>query len=180
MADGRSADRRRRRTMIFGLFEPGKALHPLIDRLRKLGLPEETIEIASSLPLMAKPTRVGWRRLQLFHLTTIAGALGILFGILLAGGTAALYPLRTGGKPIVAIPVVGIISYEMMMLFAIVTTFVAALIQIVRSHRVRMPTDPRIDEGFFGISVWTDPNDPRNRSIERIFEEEGAVEVQRK
>jgi len=176
MAGGRSADRR---AMIFALFEPGKPVHLLIDRLRNLGLPEETIEISSSLPLMAKPTGVGWRRLQLFHVTMIAGALGILFGILLSGGTAALYPLRTGGKPIVAIPVVGIISYEMMMLFAIVTTFVTTLIQITRSHRVKMPSDPRIDDGFFGISVWTDPKDPRNRSIERLFEEEGAVEVRR-
>jgi mono/diheme cytochrome c family protein len=68
--------------------------------------------------------------IPLYAITVAAGIVGILVGIAVAGGTAALYPIPTGGKPIVARPVVAIIAYETMMLVAIVTTFVVALIRV--------------------------------------------------
>ena len=164
-------------SIIFGLFQPATPVEPILDRLRKMDLPEREVELSSTFPMMALPVGVGWRRVQLFHVTLIAGAIGILFGILLSGGTMALYPLRTGGKPIVPMPIVGIISFETMMLFAIVTTFVTVAIKIIRSHRGKVAYDTRIDEGFVGISVWVGRDDPRAGSIQSLFQEFGAAEV---
>lgn len=176
MADTRSAERKKK--VIFGLFEPKTPMRPIIERLNEMKFPAGAVEISSAVPILAQPVGVGWGRLHLFHVTMIAGAIGLLFGILLAGGTALLYPLRTGGKPIVSPSIVGIISYEMMMLFAIVTTFVTMAVQIVRSRRAGVGCDPRIDEGFIGISVRLDREDPRSGTIRDLFQEAGAVEVE--
>src|SRR5581483_4760282 len=70
------------------------------------------------------------RRIPLYAITVAAGVVGIVVGIAVAGGTAALYPIPTGGKPIVARPVVAIVAYETMMLVAIVATFVVALVRV--------------------------------------------------
>ena len=45
-------------------------------------------------------------------ITLIFALVGLLLGLLLAGGTAALYVARTGGKPIESGPPIGIIMYE--------------------------------------------------------------------
>ncbi|MBI3804556.1 MAG: DUF3341 domain-containing protein [Nitrospirae bacterium] len=177
MADGTSA-KSKAKSIIFGLFQPATPLEPILDRLRKMDLPEREVELSSTFPMKALPVGVGWRRVQLYHVTLIAGAIGILFGFLLAGGSMAIYPLRTGGKPIVPMPIVGIVSYETMMLFAIVTTFLTTAIKIIRSHRGKVEYDNRIDEGFFGISVWVDRDDPRTGTIQTLFQEFGAVEVE--
>ncbi len=170
-------DTERPEMTLFALFPPTAPLAPLLDSLRTLKIPEEAISISSTLPLFEEPALSQWKPIQLYPVTLIAGAIGILFGFLLAGGTFVLYPLRTGGKAIFTRPVVGIISYETMMLFAIVSTFIAALIRVVWSHRSRARYDPRIDEGLIGVTVQVDRGDPRSGSVQRLFEESGAVEV---
>lgn len=174
---GRSPDKRRTR-VIFGLFEPKTPMRPIIERLHEMKFPAQEVEISSAIPIMAQPTGVGWKRVRLLHVTMIAGAVGILFGILLTAGTALHYPLFTGGKPLVSPPIVGIISYEMMMLFAIVATFVTTVVKIVRSRRAGAGHDPRIDEGFVGISVRIGREDPRSGPVRDLFQQAGAVEVE--
>lgn len=166
------------RLSVYGLFQPTTPVGPILDQLRKMALPEPEAELSSTYPILAQPVDVGWRKLKLYHVTVIAGAFGILFGILLAGGTAALYPLRTGGKPIVSMPIVGIVSFETMMLFAIVSTFITAVVKIVRSHFGKKAYDPRIDEGFFKIAVQVARGDPRIGKVQALFQESGAVEVE--
>lgn len=177
MGDGTNAETKPR-SIIFGLFQPATPIAAILDRLRKMDLPEREVELSSTFPMQALPVGVGWRRVQLFHVTIIAGAIGILFGFLLAGGTMAIYPLRTGGKPIVPMPIVGIVSFETMMLFAIWTTFITAAIKIIRSRRGKVEYDTRIDDGFVGISVWVGRDDPRAGPIQNLFQEFGAVEVE--
>ena len=92
-------------------------------------------------------------------------------------GTAAFYPLLTGGKKIVARPVVGIISYELMMLFAIVCTFVAMVIKIVGDRRAPFRQDPQIGEGRIGIVVRMQHDEALKAGVEMILHEAGATEV---
>lgn len=162
---------------VSGLFQPTTPAEPILDQLRRMELSEPEAELSSTYPILAQPVDVGWRTFKLYHVTVIAGALGILFGILLAGGTFVLYPLRTGGKPIVSMPIVGIVSFETMMLFAIVSTFITAAVKIIRSHRGRKGYDPRIDEGFVKIAVQVARGDPRIGRVQALFQESGAVEV---
>lgn len=170
-----------RESVVFGLFKPGTPLHPIIDRLRGIGYPDEAIEIASTLPLLYRPFAADGKWGRLYPVTIVAGAVGILFGILLAGGTALLYPINTGGKPIISIPVVGIIAFEMMMLFAIVATFITAVVKIRRAHSftIKITRDPRIDDGFIGISVRVGRDDSKIELIQKLFREWEATEVRR-
>ena len=95
--------------VVRGLFDPAISLFPVLDQLRHQGIPDVLMEVISPIPLessfLDKPVRI-----PLHRITIIGGMVGIGIGVFFTVGTALLYPLVTGGKPIVSIPVVGIIS----------------------------------------------------------------------
>jgi|SRR5579863_193146 len=163
-----------REITLFGLLGSIRSVDPVLERIRNLGISDQAIEIDSTVPLPNLPPATG-----LVSVPLIAGVIGIGIGIFFAGGTAALYPLVTGGKPIVARPVVAIISYETMMLSAIVMTLLSLVIAVRRLTQRRRSRDPRIDDGAIGIFVRIDGDGPRAESLERLFREHGAIEVQR-
>jgi hypothetical protein len=90
----------------------------------------------------------GPSRLRYFVLGgALAGAIG---GFALASVTARLYPLATGGMPVVAFWPVGIVTYEAMMLVAILFTVVGLLVEGRLLRRVPgefYANAPRISEG---------------------------------
>ena len=55
--------------------------------------------------------------------------LGIVAGFGLASGTASLYPMNTGGMPIVSLLPVGIVTYETMMMFAVLFSLAGLLLE---------------------------------------------------
>ncbi|MDR4493463.1 MAG: quinol:electron acceptor oxidoreductase subunit ActD [Nitrospirales bacterium] len=123
--------------------------------------------------MLSKPVRF-----PLHRITVIGGIIGIGVGIFFAAGTALLFPLVTGGKPIVSIPVVGIISYETMMLMAIVMTFLATTVKIAFIEQSGLPNDPRIDEGAIGLSIQVGKDSATAQAISCILQEAGASEVE--
>ncbi len=79
------------------------------------------IEVISSVPIPEIETLIaGKSRLPAIVLS--GAAIGIVLGCLLASGTALLYPINTGGMPIVSLLPVGIVTYEAMMLVAILSS----------------------------------------------------------
>lgn len=165
------------RHVVLGLFDPRTSLPPVLDQIRNQGIPDIFMEILSPLPLetalLNKPVRI-----PLHRLTIIGGIVGIGVGIFFAAGTALLFPLVTGGKPIVSIPVVGIISYETMMLMAIVVTFLATAINIAFVQQSGLRNDPRIDEGSVGLSIQVGNDTAKAHSISRLLQQAGASEVE--
>lgn len=165
------------RHVVLGLFDPTTSLSPVLDRIRSQGIPDALMEILSPLPLetslLHKPVRI-----PLHHLTILGGIVGIGIGIFFAAGTALLYPLVTGGKPIVSHPVVAIISYETMMLLAIVVTFFATAINIAFVEQSGLRHDPRIDDGSIGLSIQVGKDTAKAHTISRLLEEAGASEVE--
>jgi hypothetical protein len=162
--------------LLYGLFDAQVKLTPLIDQVRREGVHDDAIEIISPVPLsdmiVIKPIAI-----PLYAFTIIAGLFGIGVGILFAGGTAALYPIHTGGKAIVAPPVVGIISYETMMLIAVIITFIAMVTKIVFINRAGAQHDPAVDEGAIGISVRLFPHDVRRSVLRDLLRQAGAKEI---
>ena len=80
------------------------------------------IEVISSEPVAEiEELLAGRSRLPGFVL--LGAAAGILAGFFLASGTASLYPINTGGMPIISPLPVGIVTYESMMLGAILCCF---------------------------------------------------------
>lgn len=158
------------------LFQQDVKLEALVQSLREAGLSDERVSIMTPLPLSEQASaHVGF--VPLYLVTVMAGLVGIGVGIFFAGGTAALYPVMTGGQPIVAVPVVGIISYETMMLLAIVTTFVTMIVCIRHAHRDVAEREPRIDDGHVALSILL-PADPTVVTLVRtLLQEAGALEV---
>lgn len=165
------------RHVVWGLFDPAVSLSPVLDQLRHQGIPDTLMEVISPLPLetslLHKPVRV-----PLHRITILGGLTGIGVGVFFAAGTALFYPLVTGGKPIVSLPVVGLISFETMMLVAIVSTFIAMAIKIGFVHQSGLDHDPRIDDGVVGVSVQTGEDKDKAQAIVRLLREAGAADVE--
>jgi hypothetical protein len=97
----------------------------------------------------------------------------------MGAGTALLYPLVTGGKPIVAWPTVGVISYEITMLSAILLTVLAFFFFARLPRRSPSFYDPRVSEGGVMVAVPC-RNEHRVAVAEEVLREAGADEVSRK
>lgn len=163
--------------MVWGLFDPTIALSSVVDQLRHRGIPDDWMEVMSSFPL-EKPLLNKPAGIPLHWITILGGLVGIGIGLFFAGGTALLYPLTTGGKPIVSLPVLGIVSFETMMLVAIVLTFSAMVVKIACVKQSGLRHDPRIDEGAVGLSIQVGSDSAKAQSISRLLEEAGASEVE--
>jgi hypothetical protein len=104
--------------------EAGHIVSLLISRNVK----PEDIEVLSAEPLHELGETIsGKSRLPAFVLT--GAALGIVAGWSMAALTALLYPVDTGGMPIVARLPAGIVTYESMMLLAVLFTLGGMLLE---------------------------------------------------
>lgn len=162
--------------VLFALFRPGTRLDAVLAELRAQGVPDHATDIVSPLPLSGLVHDVS-AQTPLYLITILAGVIGIGVGLFFAVGTAVMYPLMTGGKPIVSWPIVGIISYETMMLLAIVVTFFIVVRRIRRGHRRGVGHDSRIDDGMVGLSIVLADVATRPSSLHALLEEAGAEEI---
>jgi mono/diheme cytochrome c family protein len=162
---------------VLALFEPSGDPKSLVEELRKAGVPEDAVEVLSPLPLheaaLLRPGRV-----PLHLIAIVAGLVGLGLGVMVAAGTALLYPIVTGGKPIVAPPVVGIIAFETMMLVAIVTTFVAMIIRLRSESRNTGERHPRIDDGLIEVVLSLPSDSARLETVQALLQQAGALEIQ--
>jgi hypothetical protein len=170
--DGRAP----KRDLLIGVYDPMTPVTPVLDQLREAGIQADAMDVLSALPLPGTRTERSIP-IALYLITIIAGLVGIGVGILFAGGTAAMYPLMTGGKAIVAAPVVGIVSYETMMLGGIVITFLVMIRRIQVGSRARGEGMSEIEEGLIGVAVQVDRDDPLFETARRVLQEGGARNV---
>lgn len=141
---------------VLGLFPNGDAAGTGVEALVQAGFSRRDISVMSPVPLppnaygldAAKP------KLWIPWATLAGGIIGACTGFLLAGGTAWLYPLNTGAKPIIALPPVGIITYELTMLFATLFTVVATLYNQYLPSYGPQPYAPEVSaNGQFAVVI---------------------------
>jgi hypothetical protein len=166
-------------TTVLGLFEDIDHAAGVLSRLRgEGGAASEDLMVLSSVPFPEGVLESDRSPIRLPLITVIFAFVGIAFGIALAGGTAELYLIRVGGKPISPVPPIGIIAYEMMMLFALSAAFFAALFEMrLPSWRAKV-YDSRISEGLIGIAAHCVDEEQAVRA-ERFCREAGATDVKR-
>ena len=158
---------------ISARFSDPAPLEAVIDRLRNQGVPDQDLAVFAHRPIHINlPNDVSF----LVRAAIVAGIIGIGLGVALTAGTALLYPLQTGGKPIVALSVVGLISYETMMLCAIVATFTALVLSIRRTSE-RLTAHRPLNDDSAGLAIRLDIDDQRAGSVRRLLEEAGAAEI---
>ena len=166
-------------TTVLGLFEGIERAAGALNRLRSEGgTAPEDLMVLSSVPFPEGVLEADKSPIRLPLITILFAFAGIAFGILLAGGTAQLYIIPGGGKPISPAPPIGIIAYEMMMLFALSAAFFAALFEMrLPSWRAKV-YDPRISEGLIGIAAHC-ATEKQAVQAEQLCRDAGAADVRR-
>jgi hypothetical protein len=157
-----------------GIFSNVESAAQAVNNLIEAGFPEEKITSLTSVPypdgVLVKTDQRTW-----FRWFSLAGGItGAISGFLLAAGTAWVYPVQTGDKPIIALYPTSIITYELTMLLAIIGAIVGMFLEMrLPPWRERL-YDPAISEGFIGISVFVPSADRKNRA-EAVMKEAGAL-----
>jgi hypothetical protein len=157
-----------------GIFNDVETAAKAVESLIKEGFAETEI---TSLSSVAYPDGVLVRTGQRTWFRWLAlggGIIGAGAGFLLAAGTAWLYPVQTGDKPIITLYPTGIIVYELAMLFAILGTIGGMFLEMRLPPWKARLYDPEISEGRIGISVSAMTGEKRNRA-ELIMKEAGAL-----
>jgi len=138
---------------ILGIFTDLESAANGVAKLLQEGFVETQITSLSSVPypdgVLVRTEQHSWFR----WLTLASGVAGAVAGFCLAAGTAWLYPVQTGDKPIIALYPTGIIVFEVTMLFAIIGTMAGMFLEMRLPPRRSRPYDPAIAEGCIGISV---------------------------
>jgi hypothetical protein len=157
-----------------GIFMDVETAGRGVESLVKAGFAETEITSLTSVPypdgVLVKTVQRTWFR----WLALAGGIVGACLGFVLAAGTAWLYPVQTGDKPIITYYPTGIITYEITMLFAILGTIAGMFLEIGLPPRGKRPYDPAIAEGLIGISVSTTSGDQCTRA-EKLMKESGAI-----
>jgi hypothetical protein len=161
---------------LLGVFATVEEAADAVERLLQAGYPEESITSVTSVPyppgVLVRPPGRSW-----FQWVTAGGALiGAGTGFLLAAGTAWLYPVQTGDKPIVALFPTGIIVYECMMLCALLGTMIGMFLEMGLPELERRAYDPEIADGLIGIAVTMTGEEQRS-AAERLLVSAGALRI---
>jgi hypothetical protein len=136
-----------------GIFRDIESAGQGVESLLRAGFSETQITSLSSVPypdgVLVKPER----RTRLRWISLAGGLCGAGAGFALAAGTAWLYPVQTGAKPIIALYPTAIITFELALLFAIVGTMVGMFLELRLPRWGKGLYDPTIAAGNIGISV---------------------------
>jgi hypothetical protein len=159
---------------VSALFQPGTDMTGLLRELELTGLERDDVDICSPLPLEHSSVTLPFTWVP-YWITLVAGAVGIAVGVFFAAGTAVLYPIETGGKGIVAPPVVGIISYETMMLLAVVVTFLTMIVRVRSDRGARLRP---IDDAMVQVVIRPARKGVSDASVRSVLERAGAIRIQ--
>ncbi len=159
-----------------GIFNDIETAGRAVESLVKAGFAEEKI---TSLTSASYPDGVIVKtdqRTRFRWISVGGGIFGACAGFLLAAGTAYMYPVQTGDKPIITAFPTGIITYELTMLFAIIGAVVGMFLEMRLPPRRERVYDPAIGDGPIGISVSATSRDQMNRA-EKIMQDAGALRI---
>lgn len=140
-----------------GIFEDIDSAARAVDGLIREGFVETQIDSLSSVPY-PEGVLVRCKRRTWFRWLTLGGGLsGAVAGFALAAGTAWLYPVQTGDKPIIALYPTAIVCFEVAMLCAIIGTMAGMLLEMGLPAIRTRPYDPAIADGCIGICLTIHP-----------------------
>jgi hypothetical protein len=163
---------------IYGLCaDPSLAQHA-VDSLRRAGVKDNAITVVASQPYEEYEFSHRYKSTWLFWIAAGGGVLGLAGGFLLAYFTETLWPLVTGGMPILAWWPNIIIMFELTMLGSIVATVVSLMIMTELPNLRSRVYDPEVSQGKILVAV-ENPADADLASLEKTFKGSGIEEVKR-
>ena len=165
------------RLPILGLFEDANYAAEAGDALKRADISEDDYDFLTDAPY---PEGAFGERHESHHLYVfpfIGALIGITAGILLTSMTQLAYPLTQGGKPILSLPPMAIVTYETTMLGAIIFTVLGIIFES-RLPKLKMGLyDNRITEGYIGVLVNVE--EEKLPEVSGILTQAGAVDVVR-
>ncbi|MFQ5428340.1 MAG: quinol:electron acceptor oxidoreductase subunit ActD [Thermodesulfobacteriota bacterium] len=161
---------------LLGIYKHADTMMEAADRLQNTGY---DVTIFSPVPLGHEPeySAIKQRHNYVRYFTLFGGVAGFFFGIMLTLGTALLYILPRGGKPIFSMTPTLLISYETAILFGVLWTFLGFLIiaKLPYYGKGRL-YDPIVNVDSFGLLV-EGIRDDMYGEVEEVLREFGAEEV---
>ena len=162
---------------VLGLYGDANYAAEAGDALQRIGLTNEDYDFLTGAPY--PEGAFGERQIshRLYVFPFIGALCGLTAGILLTSMTQMAFPLVTGGKPILSLPPMALVTYEGTMLGAILFTVVGILFE------ARLPSlklglyDDRITDGYIGVLVTCEEN--QVGSVEQALTQAGAVDIKR-
>jgi len=147
---------------IFVLCSQPDRAERAVDALLSVGTPMSDIIVISSEPLARYRCRE-LKNVRMPWLVVCGAILAGLAGFLLASLTQKSPAIPTGGMPVRTLWTDGIVTYELAMLGAILTTSVVFLLTarlLVRNH---LPYDPEVSKGKVMVGIASAPDALRSK-----------------
>ena len=140
-------------TAIYGLFDYPDQAQRAYDGLKRRGVAERSIVVISSEPFedydFSRRDHATW----MYWIAGGGGALGFMFAWWLTSTTQQLWPLNTGGMPIVSWMPNAIVLFEMTMLGVILATVTTLLVTAGLPARRDQMYDAEISDGYILVGV---------------------------
>jgi hypothetical protein len=161
---------------IYGLFpDPGSAERGM-NALRAAGVSPGKIVVMSAEPFDEYSFSHTEKSVAMPWLAVAGGVVGGTGGFLLAKVTQEAYPLITGGMPLLSPWPTAIVTYELTMLGAVLTTIVTLLVTAKLPSWKPKLYDPEVSFGKILIGV-VDPSSEQRPDLEKRLLAAGAAEV---
>ncbi len=165
------------RVSILGLYEDPEDGARAMDGLHSAGLDPNDFDVLTGTPYPEGAFGEHVPQHRLFRFPLFGAMIGFTLAILYTAGTQLAWPIVTGGKPILAIPAMLIITYELTMLFAVIMTVVGIIFESRLPNFSPGAYDTRITEGLIGVVVAAEVG--REDEVEGILRSAGAMEIKR-
>ncbi len=165
---------------IYGLFAGPAAAQRAVQSLRDAGVAATRILVMTAQPFEEYGfMHVTPMRTNMYRIAACGGIIGGALGFWLAWymQVAYPYPLTTGGMPLVAPWPTGIVTYELTMLSAIITTVVTLLVTTsLPNWRKSRIYDAEVSNGMLLIGV-IDPAENVRADLEDRLQRAGAERI---
>jgi hypothetical protein len=156
---------------VYGLYRSPESAQNAVEGLRKAGLSDRQITIISSEPLEHYEFAHRESKTWMNWIAVAGAAIGCVGAYLLTSITQKLWPINTGGMPIVTNWSNLIIIFELTMLGAIFATVITLLVTAgIPSFKKDKLYDPEVSDGKILVGV-ANPSDAA--AIERALKAAG-------
>ena len=163
---------------LYALYSDPDAAQHAVEELRRQGVSDQLITVITSQPYEEYEFSHRYKQTWIFWIAAAGGVVGLLIGLTLAYMTATLWPIVTGGMPIVAWWPNIIIMFELTMLGAILFTVVSLLVTTELPSTQSRVYDPEVSQGKIMVAV-EGPREEDIARLERTFRASGVQDLKR-
>lgn len=162
---------------ILGLFEKADDAADAGDALKSAGVDQKDYDFLTDAPYPEGAFGERHESHRLYIFPFVGALIGLTVGIMLTSMTQMAYPLVQGGKPILALPPMAVVTYESTMLTAIIFTIIGIIFESRLPSFKQGLYDTRITEGYIGVLVNVEED--QLSQTQTLLTQAGAIDVVR-